>query len=128
MLVAAWRSRSGASFALFEYLREEAFEIAVSVPLVLEYESVLIRHLRPPLDASDAAAFVDYLCLVAVRQRVFYLWRPLLKDPNDDMVVEVAVAAGCDAIITHNVRDFRAAERLVGAILKPSDFLTHLTA
>lgn len=123
MLVSAWRSRDGASFALLQHLRKGDFEIAVSVPLVVEYESALLRHTVPPLGASDVESFLDYLCLVAVRQDVFYLWRPLLQDPNDDMVVEVAVAASCEAIVTHNAKDFARATRLVPRILSPAAFL-----
>ncbi|HEX7672190.1 MAG TPA: PIN domain-containing protein [Polyangiaceae bacterium] len=90
MLVAAWRSSSGASFDLLRLLREGEFEIAVSVPLVVEYESALLRHLSGPQTEQDVTAVVDYLCLVARKQEVFFLWRPLLRDPNDDMVAELA--------------------------------------
>ena len=98
-VVAAWRSRDGASFALFERLRDDEFEIAVSVPLVLEYEAVLLRHLVAGLSRDNVEAFVDYLCARGHKQTVFYLWRPLLNDPGDDTVAEVAVAAACDAIV-----------------------------
>ena len=129
VLVAAWRSRSGASFALLRHLRNGDFEIAVSVPLVVEYEAALLRHCRPPLVPSDVEALVDYLCAVALRQEIFFLWRPLLRDPNDpndDMVVEVAVAGQCEAVVTHNVRDFGPAERFGLATLTPGDFLLRL--
>jgi len=123
VLVAAWRSRNGASFALIERLVGNEFEIAVSVPLVLEYEAVLLRHLTADLRADDVEVFVDYLCALAHKQTVFYLWRPLLKDPGDDMVVEVAVAASCEAIVTHNIRDFGRAKDLGLAVLTPGEFL-----
>ena len=127
VLVAAWSSRSGASFALLRHLRKGDFEIAVSVPLVLEYEAVLQRHVRPPLTSLDVEAFIDYLCGVATRQEIFFLWRPLLRDPQDDMVVEVAVAAECDAIVTHNVRDFGPATRFGLQVLTPAATLLTLT-
>lgn len=127
VLVAAWRSRTGASFALLRHLRKGDFEIAVSVPLVVEYEAVLMRNVLPPLTALDVEAFIDYLCLVATRQEIFFLWRPLLRDPQDDMVVEVAVAAECDAIITHNVRDFGPASRFGLQVLTPAAALLTLT-
>ena len=98
VLVAAWRSRSGASFELLRLLRGAEFEIAVSVPLVLEYESALLRHLSGSQTEEDVTAVVDYLCLVARKQKVFFLWRPLLRDPNDDMVAELAVASGADTL------------------------------
>lgn len=123
MLVAAWKSRNGASFALLKELRDATFEIAVSVPLVMEYEEVLLRLLPPGMHASDVEHFVDYLCKVAIRQTIFFLWRPFLRDPQDDMVVEVAIAAQCDGIVTHNVRDFRGVEQLGLRLLTPGEFL-----
>ena len=126
VLVAALRSNTGASFEILRRLRTGAFEIAVSVPLVVEYEASLLRHIQSPLAAVDVEVIVDYLCSVAVRQEIFFLWRPLLKDPNDDMVVEVAVAAQCDAIVTHNIRDFALSSRFDLAVLSPGEFLTRL--
>ena len=124
MLVAAWRSRSGASFALLEELRDNAFSIALSVPLVIEYESVLLRHVKPPRRRADVTALIDYLCLIGVQQRIFFLWRPLLRDPNDDMVAEVAVASQSQAIVTHNIRDFDAVTRFGIRVIPPGEFLT----
>jgi len=99
----------------------------VSVPLVVEYESALLRHLSSARRAADATAFVDYLCLVAHKQDIFFLWRPLLRDPNDDMVAELAVASRADAIITHNLRDFSATANLGIQVLTPGSFLLQLS-
>ena len=127
VLVAALRSRQGASFRLTELLRAGTFEIAISVPLALEYEAVLTRHAASlGLRRSAVTTVVDYLCAVGKRQSIHYLWRPLLRDPDDEFVLEVAVAAGCQYIITHNVRDFTGAERLGVNILRPSQFLQQL--
>lgn len=127
VLVAAVRSRRGASFDLITRLGAGAFEVAVSVSLVLEYESVLLRHLpASPLDENDVRVFIDYICELAIRQEIFFLWRPYLRDPGDDLVLELAAAAGCDAIVTHNVRDFRGAEKLGVRILTPGQFLQEL--
>jgi putative PIN family toxin of toxin-antitoxin system len=127
VLVAAWRSSLGAAFEIVRLLRGGRFEIAVSVPLVVEYESALLRHLSPTRRAADVASFVDYLCLVAHKQEIFFLWRPLLRDPNDDMVVELAVASQADAIVTHNLRDFSAAASLGIRVFAPGPFLLHLS-
>lgn len=127
VLVAAVRSRRGASFDLIARLGDGAFEVAVSVSLVLEYESALLRHLpASPLDENDVRVLIDYICEVAIRQEIFFLWRPYLRDPGDDLVLELAAAAGCDAIVTHNVRDFRGAEKLGVRILTPGQFLQEL--
>jgi putative PIN family toxin of toxin-antitoxin system len=123
VLVAAWKSRSGASYALLTHLRAGDFEIAVSVPLVLEYEAVLLRHVGGGLSSKDVEIFVDYLCLVAKKQDIFFLWRPFLRDPDDDMLVELAVAAQCVGIVTHNVRDFVGVEKVGLGVFTPAEFL-----
>lgn len=66
---------------------------------------------------------LDYLCRIGHQQSVFFLWRPYLPDAKDDMVLELAMAANCEAIVTHNQRDFVGAERLGVSILAPRDFL-----
>lgn len=126
MLVAAWRSRLGASFEILEAIGGELFEIAVSVPLVAEYESALLRHLAGAQRPHHVQSLIDQVCAVAIRQKIFFLWRPLLSDPNDDMVVEVAIASGAEIIVTHNVRDFALARRLGLRILAPGAFLKHV--
>jgi putative PIN family toxin of toxin-antitoxin system len=124
VLVAAMRSRRGASFELMSRLGKGAFDIAVSVSLVLEYESVLLRHVaESQMSDQDIRDLVDYMCDVAMWQEIFFLWRPYLRDPNDDLILELAVAAGCDAVVTHNIRDFSGAERLGIEVLTPGTFL-----
>jgi hypothetical protein len=78
------------------------------------------------LTQGDVRDLIDHVCSVAVPQQIFFLWRPLLKDPNDDMAAELAVAAGCDAVITHNVRDFAGIDKFNLALLTPAAFLQQL--
>lgn len=122
ILVSALRSRKGASFAVVERIGGGEFELAVSVPLVLEYEDAMLRH-RGSLSAGEVRDITDYLCSVALHHRIFFLWRPLLRDPNDDMVAEVAVAAGAQAIVTHNRRDFLGVEKFGLKIWSPHQLL-----
>jgi putative PIN family toxin of toxin-antitoxin system len=123
VLVAAWRSRRGASFEIVSRLGQGQFDVVVSVPLAIEYESAISRSRVPGLGREDAKVFVDYVCSVARRQNVFFLWRPLLRDPNDDMVAEVAVAAEADTIVTHNLRDFAGVEKFRVRVITPGAFL-----
>jgi predicted nucleic acid-binding protein len=124
VLVSALRSRRGASFQLLKLLRAGRFEVALSVPLVLEYEAVLLRHARElGLARNEADGLVDYLCDVGYRQAIHFLWRPTLTDPRDEFILELAVAAGCEAIVTHNVRDFAGASRFAVRIITPGAFL-----
>lgn len=102
----------------------EAFEICVSVALVLEYESLAKRQARAMgLDAGAIDDILDYVCKVAQRRDIFYLWRPFLKDPNDDFVLELAVESESQYIVTWNERDFAGIESFGVKTLNPKEFL-----
>ena len=66
---------------------------------------------------------IDYICAVANKQRVFYLWRPVQSDPGDDHVLEAAVAGGGDGIVTRNKREFAGAERFGVQVMSPKEFM-----
>jgi len=127
VLVAALRSRRGASYALLSQIGSGQFEINVSVSLVLEYEDAAKRLLgSTPLSESDIDDILDYICAVAKRWAIHYLWRPFLSDPGDDMVLELAVTAGCDFIVTYNKDDFRGIEVFGLRVLTPKEFLQEI--
>jgi len=113
VFLAALRSRQGASHRLLQEIgRNPAIQIHLSVPLVLEYEEIAKRHSRAlGLTHQDVDDIIDYLCSVAGLRSIFYLWRPHLPDPEDDMLLELAVEAGCSRIVTFNQRDFRGSEQ-----------------
>jgi putative PIN family toxin of toxin-antitoxin system len=127
VLVSALRSQRGASFALLQRIGEGLFELNLSVPLVLEYESVTKRDaLRGRLTGNRIDDILDYVCAVGRKHRIHFLWRPRERSPQDDMVLEVAVAGGCDAIVTYNVRDFPGAGNFGVEVLTPKEFLSKL--
>ena len=127
VLIAGLRSRNGASFQVLSLVGESAFELNVSVPLVLEYEEVAKRESRAlGLTHAEIDEVLDYLCAVATHREIYFLWRPVLRDAADDMVLEVAVDAGCDIVVTHNVRDFAGAERFGVRALTPGEFLRRI--
>lgn len=124
ILVAGLRSRLGASFKLLSLVGTGKFEINLSVPLVLEYEEVLMRQRQElGLTRSDVEDFLNYLCSVANLHEIYFLWRPYLKDPKDEMVLELAVKAECEYIVTHNERDFRDVERFRTKTVTAREFL-----
>jgi putative PIN family toxin of toxin-antitoxin system len=124
VLEAAFRSKRGASFAVLSLVSSGRFEIAVSVPLVLEYEDVLLRRVGEAGRTEESVRDVlDYLCSTGKQQQIFFRWRPTLIDPSDDMVLELAVAAGCDAIVTHNRRHYRGVHKFGIRVLSPAEFL-----
>ena len=127
VLIAGLRSPHGASHQVLQRIGSGAFTFSLSVPLVLEYEAVAKEHARElGLTYEDVDDVIDYLCSEGEARRIFYLWRPVLKDPRDDMVLELAVEAGVDSIVTHNVRDFGEAERFGLRILRPGALLRQL--
>ena len=128
VLVAAMRSRNGASFQLLSMLSSPRFQTALTVALYTEWQAVLTRpeNLPPGATTDMALAFLRYLASISHLQDVHFLWRPFLRDPDDDMVLECAVAAGCRYIVTHNIRDFRRSEDLKVRAITPGDFLQTL--
>jgi putative PIN family toxin of toxin-antitoxin system len=128
VLVAASRSRNGASFRVVSMLPSPEFEIALTIAVYTEWQAVLTRpeHLPSGVTVDMALGFVRYLASVAHLQDVHFLWRPFLRDPDDDMVLECAVASGCEFIVTHNVKDFRRVEELNVRAITPADFLNRL--
>lgn len=123
------RSRRGASFALLSRLGSGQFDIHLSVPLVLEYEEVLRAH-RQTLGLTDAQIddVLDYLCSIAGLHEIYFLWRPHLNDPDDEMVFELAVVAGCSRIVTYNSKDFAGVERFGVEVVTPRTFLDQMGA
>jgi putative PIN family toxin of toxin-antitoxin system len=129
VLVAALRSRAGASWQLVDGALTGRFTLLLSVALVLEYEAVLTRaeHLKGGLSRSDVTDLIMSLVSVSQKVRTSYLWRPLLTDPNDDMVLETAVNGGATALITFNLRHFLPAMHLFRCrVLLPRDALQTL--
>lgn len=128
VFVAALRSQSGSSYKLLMLLESGKFEFNLSVPLAIEYEEAAKRLVgkKSSLKASDVDDILDYVCSVANRRRVHYLWRPFLSDPKDDMVLELAVAAECRIIVTYNKDDFRGVEQFGIRVLTSQEFLRRI--
>jgi len=124
IFISALRSNRGASFKLLSLIDSDKFEFYLSVALVLEYESVAKRSSQKlGLTDSDIEDLIDYLCTVGKSRQVHFLWRPNLKDPSDDFILELAVESECDYIVTHNIRDFTGAEKFKIQVITPQKFL-----
>lgn len=111
VLFSAMRSSLGASYRLLQRIDQAPLRLHISTPLVLEYEAVLKRN--NSLSYSDVDAVVDYLCHISEKHGIFYLWRPILRDPQDDHILELAVKANA-MIITWNLKDFTPASSRFG--------------
>ena len=124
VLLSGLKSNRGYSYKLLEQLPNKRFDVCVSVPLILEYESVLLNHRETiGMSENDIKSVLDYLCLVGRKTNIYYLWRPLLKDPFDDHVLEVAVNSKSRYIVTHNKKDFQNVEQFGIRALSPKEFL-----
>ena len=127
VLFTALKSQGGASYKLVSLIPSKLFSIAISVPLIIEYEDVLRRGKLPAfITEKDITDFIDFLCYIGEHQEIFFLWRPFLSDSSDDLVLEVAVASGFDAIITYNKRHFKNVEKFGLSILDPKEFLAEI--
>ena len=124
VLLSAVRSQFGASFRLLSLIEDSRFQTNLSVALALEYEDVLKRPaLNPNLTVQEVDDILDFLCQNASLREIFYLWRPTLRDPKDDFVLELAVESNCDYIVTFNTKDFAEAEKFGIKAVKPNEFL-----
>lgn len=124
VLVAGLRSRTGASHRVLRLIGDGRARPVLSVPLVLEYEEVLKRDVGGfHLTFEDVEAILDDLCALGAHQPIHYLWRPMLSDPRDELVLEVAIAAGGLAIVTHHVKDFVGSDRFGIPVYTPRTWL-----
>ena len=132
VLVAATRSRSGASWQLVDRALARKFTLLLSVPLVLQYESVLSREEHKKvhgLTVTQLDEVINSLVRIAEPVQIRFLWRPLLSDPRDDMVLETAVNGRADLLVTFNQKDFLAAGRVFAhEVVRPSEVLNRLRA
>ncbi len=125
VLISALKSKDGASYKLLLSLADNQFLPNISVPLFVEYESVAKRvGLLSNLDKADIDSILDYFISQSNIRKIFYLWRPFLKDQKDDLVLEVAVESQSKFIITFNKNDFRGCEKYFGIkIVTPQEFM-----
>lgn len=130
IIVAALRSPRGASAALVGRALEEAFVPVLSVALVLEYEAVCCEPAQRSvsgLSVEEVQTVVSALCAVGEPVEARFLWRPQLRDPADEMVLEAAINGRADGLVTFNRRDFGdAPERFGIPLLSPQDALRRI--
>ena len=130
VIVAALRSRTGASNALLRALREGQLEAVASVPMLFEYEEVLMRSEQRQatgMTVEEVGIFLDGLAALLLPVLPHFLWRPLLRDPDDEMVLDAAVNGRAYAIVTFNVQDFLPeARQFQLEVLTPREALRRL--
>jgi len=131
VLAAAFRSDAGASRRILYAALERRFRLLISVPLMFEYEAVLRRpeHLAASgASIQDVNDVLDGLAAIGEHVKLAFRWRPALRDPDDDMVLETAVNGQAHAIVTFNEKDFQpVAQRFGCYVMRPGEFLRELS-
>ena len=129
-VVAAMRSPTGASAAIVRAVRQRQATLLLSVPLAMEYEAVCRRpehRVEAGLSERQVEIFLDAIIALAEPVLTHFLWRPQLRDPNDEMVLEAAVNGRAEALVTFNVRDYGTAASQFGVdVLLPREAIARM--
>ena len=132
VVVAGLRSPRGVSAVLIDRALSRAFTPLLSVALTLEYEAACcdpIQRIASGLSMAEVGTVISALCAVAEPVKTRFLWRPQLRDPADEMVLEAAINGNADALVTFNQRDFSDAPGRFGiAMLSPQEALRRISA
>ncbi len=117
----------GAAFQVLKHISNGKLKPIISTTLLFEYEGVLKRKQSElALSNTEIDIILDNLCALGEFQEIHYLWRPYLKDPKDDYVLEVCVASKSKQIITYNIKDFKGIEKFGIQAISPKDLLEAL--
>jgi putative PIN family toxin of toxin-antitoxin system len=123
VVISALRSRRGASYAVLRRIGKSWLPL-ISVPLILEYEAIGKREAnRLGFPSATVDAIVSAFCFFGREPDVYFRQRPSLPDPDDEFLLELAVAGRADAIVTHNLRHFAGAEQFGISVMTPRAFL-----
>ena len=129
-VVAAMRSPVGASAALIRAVRQRQATLLLNVPLALEYEAVCRRsehREKSGLSGQQVEIILDAIIAMGEPVPTHFLWRPQLRNPNDEMVLEAAVNGRADALVTFNVRDYGTAAAQFGVeVLLPREAIARI--
>lgn len=131
VLVAALRSRHGASWVWLDAVLGGQVTLLVSVPVILEYEAVLTRPAQlseSGFSADEVRTLIATLCRLGQPVPIWFSWRPAVRDPNDDMFVELAINGQADRLLSFNIKDYDGAARFGIRVLPPGPALAEWRA
>jgi predicted nucleic acid-binding protein len=130
VLITALRSSTGAAAETVRLALRGELTTLLDLKLACEYRDVALRREQLQVSGksrSETATILDALEAIAEPVFVAFQYRPLSPDPNDDMVLDVAINGNADAIITNNVKHFReAADRFSLGVLTPAELLSKI--
>ena len=124
VILAGLRSKNGASYKLLSRLNDKRFQINISATLIFEYEEILKREKQQiGLTNEEIDDIINGICYLANHHDIFYIWRPLAKDKDDDFLIDLALKCQAQFIISYNDKDLRPIEKFGVSILTPKEFL-----
>ncbi|WP_260675868.1 MULTISPECIES: putative toxin-antitoxin system toxin component, PIN family [Nostocales] len=124
VLFAGLRSQRGASYKLLTILNDIRWQLNISTALLFEYEEILKRQqAQLGLSLEEIDDVIEAICSIANKRSIFYLWRPILNDPDDDFLLDLAVESQADYIITYNHKDLQPANKFGIKVVTPKQFL-----
>ena len=127
VVVAGLRTRSGAGNAVLRLVASGRLVALATPPLFLEYEDALKRaeqRLAHGLAPEGVDEFLSEFAALVEPVELHFRWRPQLRDPGDEMVLEAAINGEAEALVTYNTADFAAAgDRFGVAVLRPAELL-----
>ncbi len=124
VLYAGLYSSVGASFKILKAIVDKKIRIVLSTTLLFEYEDVLKRKSKElGLNHEKIEAILDNLCFLSEHQKIYFLWRPILSDPKDDHILELAVSSNAKTVVTHNIKDFKNSNKFGIRAITPKSLL-----
>lgn len=124
VLHAGLYSSKGASFSVLRAIEEGKLQMVLSTTLLFEYEDVLKRNQSIlALSNQEIEGLLDYFCMQSEHEKIYFLWRPLLPDPKDDHLLELAIASGAEFIVTYNTKHFKDVKQFGVRSITPRDLL-----
>ena len=127
VLFAGLYSSTGASFQILKAATEGKIQLVISISLLFEYEDVLKRNKENlQLTDNEIEIILDNICSLSKFQKIYFLWRPYLKDAGDDHVLEVAMASQTQTIVTYNLKYFVGVEKFGVRAITPKQLLEEI--
>ncbi len=124
VLVSGVRSKKGASYQLISNLNDSSWQLNISVALILEYEEVLTRMMDElSIVTKDIDNLIDGICAISNKHSISYMWRPIANDADDDFLVDLAINAQADYIISYNKKDIQPVQKFGIEVVSPKEFL-----
>ncbi len=123
VLLSALYLNKGASYKLLSIIDSNKFVVNISTTLIYEYEEILKQ--KSKLEFKYIDSILNYICKIGKKNKIFYLWRPKLKDADDDFLLELAVKSG-SIIVTLNGKDFKQAKQFNLKVMTPKEFLQYI--